>query len=70
MTSITNRRIVLASRPHGEPSADNFRIEDVALPPTGHDQIWYATASCRWTRTCADAWTKARPTPHRSRSTR
>ncbi|QHG85855.1 NADP-dependent oxidoreductase [Xanthomonas sp. NCPPB 1638] len=39
MTSITNRRIVLASRPQGEPNADNFRIEDVALPPTGHDQI-------------------------------
>ncbi len=39
MTSIINRRIVLASRPHGEPSADNFRIEEVAVAPTGHDQI-------------------------------
>ncbi|KUF23053.1 NADP-dependent oxidoreductase, partial [Xanthomonas phaseoli] len=39
MTSIINRRIVLSSRPHGEPSADNFRIEEVAVAPTGHDQI-------------------------------
>ncbi|CEI34529.1 hypothetical protein XACJJ10_130110 [Xanthomonas citri pv. citri] len=39
MTSIINRRIVLASRPHGEPSADNFRIEEVPVAPTGHDQI-------------------------------
>ncbi len=39
MTSITNRRIVLASRPHGEPNAANFRIEEAPLPPTGHEQI-------------------------------
>lgn len=39
MTSLTNRRIVLASRPHGEPGTDNFRIEDAPVPPTGHNQI-------------------------------
>ncbi|MFA0924104.1 NADP-dependent oxidoreductase [Xanthomonas fragariae] len=39
MASIHNRRIVLASRPHGEPGVYNFRSEDVAVPPTGHDQI-------------------------------
>ncbi|KAB7769720.1 NADP-dependent oxidoreductase [Xanthomonas maliensis] len=39
MSPVINRRIVLASRPQGEPTADNFRLEDVALPATGHDQI-------------------------------
>ncbi|MCC4622432.1 NADP-dependent oxidoreductase [Xanthomonas cassavae CFBP 4642] len=39
MSSITNRRVVLASRPQGEPDADNFRIEEISLPPTGHDQV-------------------------------
>ncbi|MEB1629801.1 NADP-dependent oxidoreductase [Xanthomonas campestris pv. campestris] len=39
MTSLTNRRIVLASRPHGEPGTDNFRIEGAPVPPTGHNQI-------------------------------
>ncbi|VTR36516.1 NADPH-dependent curcumin reductase [Serratia fonticola] len=27
-----NRRFVLASRPHGEPQADNFRLETNPLP--------------------------------------
>ena len=27
-----NRRIVLASRPHGSPTADNFRLESTAIP--------------------------------------
>ena len=32
MTTTKNRQIVLASRPTGEPSAANFRLEEVALP--------------------------------------
>jgi len=31
-TAQTNRRIVLASRPTGAPTADNFRLEEVAIP--------------------------------------
>ncbi|MFH4559593.1 NADP-dependent oxidoreductase [Vibrio diabolicus] len=32
MTNATNRRIVLASRPHGAPTKENFRLEEVAKP--------------------------------------
>ncbi|CAM2931370.1 NADP-dependent oxidoreductase [Vibrio mytili] len=32
MTNATNRRIVLASRPHGAPTVDNFRLEEVTKP--------------------------------------
>ena len=28
----TNRQIVLASRPHGAPTADNFRLEQQPIP--------------------------------------
>ncbi|ELA8362010.1 TPA: NADP-dependent oxidoreductase [Vibrio alginolyticus] len=32
MTNATNRRIVLASRPHGAPTQENFRLEKVTKP--------------------------------------
>ena len=32
MSSSTNRRIVLASRPNGAPVAANFRLETVPVP--------------------------------------
>ncbi|ELP9498167.1 NADP-dependent oxidoreductase [Vibrio alginolyticus] len=32
MTNATNRRIVLASRPHGVPTQENFRLEEVTKP--------------------------------------
>lgn len=34
MTTITSTQIVLASRPVGRPTVDNFRLEKVTLPPT------------------------------------
>ena len=40
MNDITNTRVVLASRPQGEPVAANFRLEQVAVPKIGR-------ASCR-----------------------
>jgi NADPH-dependent curcumin reductase CurA len=39
MNSRVNTRVVLASRPRGEPLADNFRIEQVPLPVPGADQV-------------------------------
>jgi NADPH-dependent curcumin reductase CurA len=33
--SNTYQRIVLASRPDGEPSTSNFRLENVPLPAVG-----------------------------------
>ncbi|MCJ2121620.1 NADP-dependent oxidoreductase [Methylobacterium sp. J-077] len=44
MTTV-NRRIVLASRPHGEPKPENFRLEEVPVPEIGPGQILLRT---RW----------------------
>ncbi|WP_433692278.1 NADP-dependent oxidoreductase [Herbaspirillum seropedicae] len=38
-TAQTNRRIVLASRPTGAPTADNFRLEEVAIPALEEGQL-------------------------------
>ena len=41
MTQIptTTRQIVLASRPQGAPTADNFRLETVELPPLADGEV-------------------------------
>jgi NADPH-dependent curcumin reductase len=36
---VINRRIVLASRPQGRPSAANFRLEEASVPEPGPDQV-------------------------------
>ncbi|MCG6577630.1 NADP-dependent oxidoreductase [Pseudomonas sp. AF32] len=41
--SISNQRIVLASRPKGAPTQDNFRIEQVTLPDLVQGQILLKT---------------------------
>ncbi|ONF45554.1 NADP-dependent oxidoreductase, partial [Methylobacterium radiotolerans] len=45
MTTAMNRRIVLASRPHGEPRPENFRLEEVPVPQPGPGQVLLRT---RW----------------------
>ena len=39
MSSLTNQRIVLASRPEGEPSTANFRLESVPVPELADGQV-------------------------------
>ncbi|MFC5473881.1 NADP-dependent oxidoreductase [Paraherbaspirillum soli] len=39
----TNRRIVLASRPHGAPTANNFRLEQSPLPTPAAGQVLLRT---------------------------
>jgi NADPH-dependent curcumin reductase CurA len=39
----TNRRIVLARRPHGEASIDDFRLEEVPLPALKADEVLLQT---------------------------
>lgn len=39
MNALTNTRIVLASRPQGEPVAANFRLEQAAVPTLGPGQV-------------------------------
>jgi hypothetical protein len=41
--SQSTKRIVLASRPVGEPTASDFRIEDVPLPTPGNGQVLLRT---------------------------
>ncbi|WP_221283510.1 NADP-dependent oxidoreductase [Prescottella equi] len=43
MSAVTSTRIVLASRPHGEPTADNFRTETVELPDLSDGQVLLRT---------------------------
>jgi NADPH-dependent curcumin reductase CurA len=38
-----NRRIVLASRPQGRPSAANFRLDEAPVPVPGPDQVLFRT---------------------------
>src|SRR5947208_3141363 len=39
----TNRRFVLASRPKGEPTAENFRVEESEVPAPGEGQALLRT---------------------------
>lgn len=39
----SNARILLASRPHGEPTADNFRLETVPVPAPGEGEVLLRT---------------------------
>jgi NADPH-dependent curcumin reductase CurA len=38
-----NTRIVLASRPHGEPTSDNFRLETAPVPEPGEGEVLLRT---------------------------
>lgn len=38
-----NRQIILASRPHGEPSPDNFRLAESEMPIADNNQILLQT---------------------------
>lgn len=38
-TNTVNRRIVLAARPHGAPTAENFRLEETAVPTPATGQM-------------------------------
>ncbi len=43
MSTEKNRRIVLASRPNGEPLADNFRMEEAGIPSAGDGEVLLRT---------------------------
>ena len=49
------QRIVLASRPVGEPKPTDFRIEEMPVPTPGDGQVCCAPSGCRSIPTCADA---------------
>jgi len=43
MTADKNRQILLASRPHGEPSVDNFKLVETAVPEAGTGRMLLRT---------------------------
>lgn len=43
MTDPTNRRFVLASRPHGMPTPENFRLEETPIPEPGDGEALVRT---------------------------
>ena len=43
MRSQTNQQIILASRPHGEPRAENFRLVENDIPPLAGGEILLQT---------------------------
>jgi len=43
MTATTNRQILLASRPSGEPTPDNFKLVETDLPDPGPGQMLLRT---------------------------
>src|SRR5215210_1394831 len=45
MKNEMNRRIVLTSRPEGEPKPSNFRLETTSVPEPGPDEVLLRT---RW----------------------
>jgi NADPH-dependent curcumin reductase CurA len=49
----TVERIVLASRPVGEPTLDSFRLEEFPIPQPGPDRYCCARCGFRSTPTCA-----------------
>lgn len=50
-----HRRWVLASRPHGEPTAENFRLEESEVPTPGPGQVLLRTVFYRSIPICAGA---------------
>ena len=48
MSKLVNQQWLLASRPTGEPSADNFKLVESAVPelmPWQRTRCWYATTT-------------------------
>eukprot|EP01133_Synstelium_polycarpum_P013870 gene13870-16360_t len=43
MSTTKNKRITLASRPHGKPTPENFKVETVDIPAVGDNQILLKT---------------------------
>ncbi|MGA9266589.1 MAG: NADP-dependent oxidoreductase [Rhodomicrobium sp.] len=43
MTDAKNRRIILVSRPHGEPAPENFKLAEAPIPAIGPGQILLKT---------------------------
>lgn len=50
-----NRRWVLASRPHGAPIPENFRLEEDDVATRVKDRCYCVLFICHWTRICAGA---------------
>ena len=52
MSTLMNRQIVLAARPHGEPKESDFRLVETPVPEPGPGQMLLRRSISRWTLTC------------------
>ena len=50
-----NKQVLLASRPQGAVTEDNFRIVEAPVGKPGTAKCWSGTSGSRSTRTCAAA---------------
>jgi NADPH-dependent curcumin reductase CurA len=48
-----NKQVLLASRPKGAVTEDNFRLVEVPVGKPGAARCWSGTSGSRSTRTCA-----------------
>ena len=65
-----NRQILLASRPNGEPSEENFKLVEVEIPKPDPGQMLVRTIYLSLDPTCGAEWTPALLTLPRSRLAR
>ena len=70
MTEPLVKQIVLASRPNGLPTRENFRLEEVPLPMLPQGGLLLRVLYSRSILTCAAAWMTANRTRSRSASAR
>jgi NADPH-dependent curcumin reductase CurA len=70
MSETAVRQIVLASRPKGPPAAENFRLEEVPMPPLPPGGLLLRVLYLSLDPTCAAAWMIGNPMPSRSASAR
>jgi NADPH-dependent curcumin reductase CurA len=61
MTQTKVKQIVLASRPKGPPTPENFRLMEVAMPAMPPGGLLLRVLYSRSTRICAAAWTTGNP---------
>lgn len=69
-SSQQNRRFLLASRPHGEPTAANFRLDTVPAPQPGAGQLVLRTVYLSLDPYMRGRMSDAPPTRRRWRSVR
>jgi NADPH-dependent curcumin reductase CurA len=70
MSEVAVKQIVLASRPKGLPTHENFRLQEVPMPKLPQGGLLLRMLYLSLDPSCAAAWTTASRTRSRSASAR